>query len=172
MIRKLVALLVVMIMSIGTCVIHASAATIIMDNDALASSGTSNPKKEGEMYGWYGMDYMTSGDCYNGDARIGSSWERNDDGGYGSRYCWQHYIPSGRQTLSAYLWDVEFTDPKANYYILSTLNGTMFGTLNQDRAAYGWNVVGTASPTLSLYGVTSSGAVGTYLGADAIRITY
>ncbi len=172
--RKTLCALFCLAFALSALIIPASAAERIMDNDALPNSGVTNPKKDGESYGWFNMSYVESGNYYNGDARKGrSTLSTPIDGNYGSRYCWRCNIPSKSITLYAYLWDVSFTDPKAKYETLSTLSGSTFGRLDQNRASYGWNYVGYATGvTSNLFAVTSSTNNTTYLGADAIKVTY
>ncbi len=158
----------------GVLVIPANAAVYTMDNDALPGSGVTNPKKQGESYGWFNMDYITNDNYVNDDARRGRSYIPGGmNGSYGSRYCWERSFPTANMDLYVYLWDTSFTDPAAHYETLATLSGSSFGKLDQNHADYGWNYVESASNvTKNLFAVTSSGKAGTYLGADAIQVRY
>ena len=85
--------------------------------------------------------------------------------------------------VSAYLYNINFTDPEANYYINDYLTDVYApaGYINQDLAATGWNVIGVAHTTLSIpdtgFRCTDAVEVWTsenhstkYCGADAIRV--
>ncbi len=164
--KKLNVLLIAILFLI-TVTTTASAGTIIMDNDALPGSGTTNPTL-GQDFGSQNMWYIKSDTCYNGDAERGVSSE-------GCQYCWEHNIPvTGRGTLQVYLWHSTFTDPNADYFVWKLTNWPEFGTLNQDKADAGWNVVGSASVTSGVrdFGVRGTLWASTYLGADAIKYTY
>ena len=173
--KRLIAFLLV-ICIFSTITFSVSAYELIMDNDALPSSGTTHPEG-GQDFGVLNMWYITSDTCYNGDAERGASSDPIT--GQGCRYVWKHYILSSASygTLSAYLWHSTFTDPSARYFIWKLYNQPQFGVINQNKAAAGWNVIGTAdisgfagaSPE---FGVQSSLASGTYMGADAIKIVY
>ena len=144
------------------------------DNDAVASSGNSNYN--------YGFVYTTASSHYNGDARIsGSAYS-------GNIYEWIYPHPKSGAAfvkgdnvsikVEAYLNHSTFKDPAAVYYVNTwQYTATFVKTLDQNKAAAGWNVLGTISQNrdgwLSEYvHMNPSGTVGLNTGADAIRVTY
>ena len=83
--------------------------------------------------------------------------------------------------LYAYVNDYRFTDPATKYYAVTMVYASM-GTLNQNTASGGWNLVGTKaltpSSTLGEHDVTLTAAKanpgtqsGYNTGADGIRFT-
>ena len=87
--------------------------------------------------------------------------------------------------VRAYLYHTSFADPVALYSVNSTssLAFKTAGTINQDLAAAGWNVIGTASINLAgslgmgqvgystwMVWLMPSNNTGKYCGADAVRI--
>ncbi len=131
--KRVISLLVcISLMFAETIQASASTKTIIIDNDALASSGTTNPEDDGGgiKFCCSNMDYVVGPNHYNEDAR------RTQKSQTGS-YDWKRSFPSGTSKikLSAYLWDPLFTDPKASYDIGSdVLNYVSFVTINQNTA--------------------------------------
>lgn len=176
-----VLLVIAVMVSFGTFSSYASSATLVMDNDALASSGTTNPSYDGaHSFGGYSMySYITASYYYNGDARRGLSNGYNATlGVYGACYAWSHAFPStvGRASLDVYLKEATFNDPAASYDGWTGYVGNIhFGTIDQNVAPSGWSYVGTQDisghSTMPVY-VSSSLTSGKYLGADAVRVTY
>jgi hypothetical protein len=109
----------------------ASAATFNCDNDA--TSGCSN-YLGGEQQFYYRTDMATYD--MNHDYRLSNNYQYNDF------YHW--VIPTNNYTthtytVKAYLWNTQFTNPRANYYV----DDYYQYTLNQKLATAGWNSLGT-----------------------------
>lgn len=88
-------------------------------------------------------------------------------------------------TVSAYLYNANFTDPSARYeldstYAPSVVQNSILGYINQDFAAAGWNIIGTAienyyylDGSIGVSGVVlrpSDTNSTKYCGADAIKV--
>lgn len=158
--------------------ISVSATTLIMDNDALKSSGTANPWMDGEDFGGYNMpSYLKSSRYYNGDARRGkTNLYTSSVGCYGCQYVWQHSMPVKSTKLYAYLWDDNFCTPAAIYGSYSPLHGCTYGKINQNTAPAGWGYVGKATPSSytqgRFYVTCYDKNPDYYMGADAIKAVY
>ena len=103
-----------------------------------------------------------------------------------NNYYYYNFPTYGRYTtiygrISAYLYDVSFTDPEADYMIndYSQYQFAGAGYINQDLAAPGWNVIGTARTTPAATGAhrtrmveiaASKNHPTKNCGADAIKI--
>ena len=177
--KRLFLLVLGLIFLMGSVSVNAAATTLIMDNDALPSSGTINPWMEGEDFGGYNMpSYLKSSRYYNGDARRGATniEDTSSAGGYGCQYVWQHGTPAKSTKFYAYLWDDTFCTPAASYGSFSALHGCFYGTINQNKAPVGWGYVGTATPSSytkgRFYVRAMDKSAGYYLGADAIKVIY
>lgn len=170
-IRKVIAVSTICVLLLFIGVINVSATTLIMDNDALTSSGVTNPFGPYEGSGTF--SYITNSGLYNGDARMVYS----PNGGY---YVWKYASvkPSG-VFAHVYLNHSSFTDPKAEYvhhdYYGSAHTSQLFSYLNQNTALSGWNYIGHVSISgreCIHIGCRASRTSGTYMGADAIRVMY
>lgn len=148
-----------------------------MDNDALSSSGTTNPWLNGEDFGGYNMPtYLKSSQYYNGDARRGNTGSYDStEGVYGCQYVWKHFLAAHNTSFYVYLWDNSFTEPNASYGTYSTTYAVHYGTINQNTAPGGWSYVGSAnlkgySRPFYMGAYTSGGQH--YAGADAVKVVY
>lgn len=149
--------------------ISVSAATYsrLIDNDPTSSSGNSSYSS--------GFSYMSSGSCYNGDARISSS-------NYSSNfYHWIHPKTTLSPTsvtvdLKVYLNHSNFTDPAASYSVYRNGASLPLQCLNQNTAHSGWNSISTTTgnnfTALWFVAVMPSGKSGYQTGADAVDVRY
>lgn len=143
-----------------------------------------NDDDDDENMGFYndneGFSWFSAARSYNSDARICDIEDSpNSTGNY---YMWGYdeYFRSSRVfiELSVYLYNANFTDPSATYFTIDTGNYSEveIGTINQDLAATGWNVIGTkytsssGSHGFSSVFVTPSDNIGESCGADAIDV--
>ena len=139
-----------------------------------------------------GIGYFNERTCFD-------NWFRNDRLYFGearkqdcdsSYYEYAYYFPVYMRytpifgEVSAYLYNVNFTDPAAMYGIGDTYTYflAVAGTINQDLAATGWNVIGTAEtthyfPENNKYASdcvkvipSSENNTGKTCGADAIKV--
>jgi len=150
--------------------------TFIIDNDD--AQGYSNNRNGFET--WFQASTL-----YNQDARRQACDSTNKY----YNYVYPKVSSSQQMTvqISAYLYHTSFTDPAVVY--TANISSDIFfepgGTLNQDLAAAGWNVVGDALIRLpddrvdsyytSIVSIEPSGIVsGKYCGADAVKavVTY
>jgi len=148
-------------------------ATYTIDNDD--AQGYTNSR--------IGFDtWFSSGALYYQDAR-----KQACDSSY-YEYVYQ-FSPYSRYTpiygqVSAYLYNVNFTDPSAFYGIADTYTYYIAsaGYINQNLAAAGWNIIGTATTTHSFPDTgkyvcdfvkvipSTENNAGTTCGADAIEV--
>ncbi|MEG1411061.1 MAG: hypothetical protein RSB77_05965 [Bacilli bacterium] len=148
--------------------ITAFAATTTIDNDTNLGSPYYN-----RPYGYSTPNYTTNGwqyrkAGYNGDSRLLSSGKANRN------YNWAIERSYKNVNIQVYLNDTQFTDPRAEYSVMTSNNKysyTILKKLNQHLAPGGWNTVGNlnVNGALSLE-LTSSGSGNT--GADGIRIVH
>ena len=178
--KKTLSVLFMVLLLSSQVVFGQSKTVLIMDNDALPSSGTSNPQHDPswERPACYNMPcYMKSSLCYNGDARRGVSGTFSSEASsYGCQYVWEHALGNPYQvTLEVYVWDNSFT-ADATYESYTTSQPVRYyGTLNQNKAKGGWNIIGKGnmngvSLPIIMYSYTEGSTK--YVGADAVRIAY
>lgn len=146
--------------------------THIIDNDD--AQGYSNAR--------FGFDtWFQASTLYYQDARKQVCY--SEDSGYEYCYYFPDYTSNGyiHAQVSAYLYNINFTDPSATYEINSSSSIDYFvaGCINQDLAAPGWNVVGEAIAKVASGGLYYTNTLGVrpsltnptkYCGADAIKI--
>lgn len=146
--------------------------THIIDNDD--AQGYSNEK--------YGFDnWFQASTLYYQDAR--KQVCNSDNNAYVYKFPKYYRYTTIYGQISAYLYNINFTDPSAAYYMNDYLTYAYSGAgyINQDLAATGWNVIGTATTEIALpdgFQCTSAVEVWAsqdnttkYCGADAIKIT-
>lgn len=146
--------------------------THIIDNDdAQGYSNTTNAF----------ADKISGSTLYYQDARIQECTETYSYYRYELSAGYARYTPI-YGTVSAFLYNIRFTDPMATYSIGSgySFMHKPVGTINQDLAAAGWNVIGTGvndfANSSKLY-ITECAELeasgdhpGFYCGADAIKL--
>ena len=148
--------------------------TIDNDDDNDEGLGYSNSRSGFDT--WFQNDKL-----FYGDARKQACDSSNPEYNYYFPVYMRYTSIYGE--VSAYLYNINFTDPAATYGIGDTYTYFMAvaGTINQDLAAAGWNVVGTAQTThyfsdTKKYAtdcvtiVPSSNNAGKNCGADAIKV--
>ncbi len=164
-------LLVVMVlgMSLNAYALTQTRSHIIDNDDA---QGYSNER--------YGFDTLfQASTLYYQDARRQACNADNND----YRYIFPQINSSKPITvqISAYLYHASFTDPAAKYMAngIHELFWFVAGTINQDMAPAGWNVIGSAlsyAATPSGYSTymvdvqPSQNNPGKYCGADAVKV--
>lgn len=136
----------------------ASAATAIVDNDAL--SGAPGYNQSGGSWTW------RSGSGYNNDHRIIPSISANNE----AYYLWHYNVRSVNASYYVYLANPSFNSPRAGYQV-GEYGG--FTYINQNTAPTGWSYLNSYSGTnhfvnLAVIQSTKSGN----LGVDATKITY
>jgi len=147
-------------------------ATYTIDNDD--DQGFSNAK--------LGFDtWFQSSTSFRGDARKQSCTSQANE------YDWKFKAYSRNTTIftkvSAYLYDVSFTDPQASYYVNDTYSYILSpaGIINQNLAACGWNNIGVTNtiigtPEYDLVNVwflrliPSKSGSSYYCGADGVKL--
>ncbi len=149
--------------------------THIIDNDD--AQGYSNTRFMFDT--WFKADTL-----YYQDARIQQCiTPDNITPGYIYQFpSYSRYTPIYAK-VSAYLYNISFTDPQALYEVECTKREfyKTAGTINQDLAAPGWNTIGTAVingvtfqdgsyATSKVWLTPSKGNNSKYCGADAIKI--
>ncbi len=147
------------------------AKTHIIDNDD--AQGYSNDR--------YGFDTWFKGNTlYHQDARKQACTSGNYEYQYNFPQYSRYTKIYGR--VSAYLYNISFTDPSACYMIMDgkSFATAVAGYINQDLASPGWNTVGTATTGVTMPDnfqctafvslVPSQSGSAKYCGADAIKI--
>lgn len=171
------ALVVLLVMALGVCAsVSVNAFTTVhtytIDNDD--AQGYSNDREGFDT--WFQSDNL-----YYQDARKQACDSSNYAYSYNFPTYYRYTTIYGK--VSAYLYNPSFTDPAAWYGINDYLSYAFSdaGYINQDLAAAGWNVIGTATTEITLpdgYQCTNavevrpstSNNTGKTCGADAIKI--
>lgn len=155
------------LLSYGSLLASAASVSRTIDNDPKADSGNT--------HGYYGFSYLSSGSCYNSDARIASSVS-------GNYYAWVHPQTSlGSPTsvtvkLQVYLNHSRFNDPAAQYLVMKDGSLATVATINQNTAPGGWGYTYTKTISsctiLNQVRVRASNAPGKETGADGVNVVY
>ena len=174
--KKVLCCLCAIMFAVGVLCTNATAAStipvpsglIIIDNDALTSSGYWNTSSANKFTTYLEADYL-----YNQDARMAKSRE-------GGEYAYNH---SDRTVgtkfyavVGAYLNHNDFRDPSANYHVIEKNIYINAGCINQADAPGGWSYLTTRTVTdfasMSGRGVRVLPSGVRSCGADAISIQY
>lgn len=167
-------------------VIMLTATTSALAFNIVAMHEIDNDDAQGYTTHRFGFEKMITGNTLAyGDARLqpcvkSSSDNFRDRNRY--EYCfWYSQERPIVASVAAYLYNINFTDPRATYNIDSASSYVLFtvGEINQDLAAAGWNEIGEVTGNLPLGNKNYASAVilepsenspSKNCGADSIRV--
>lgn len=158
--KKFLTILFGLVLALTMFSSNAYATTLELDNDALSNASGYNQFEGNWSY--------QKGSGMNGDYRIIPSSQMSY-----AYYSWIYYVSNKTASSYVYLYNINFTNPKAAYQIS---NNATYVYINQNTALPGWNYLTRVSDfTGAPYFINLNGAMSSNIGnagADAVKIVY